>query len=400
VFLGEADGAFMPPITITAPANTFGLAAGDFNNDGILDLVTSTALSQFDVFLGNGDGTFTLKFTGNAGFSSGAIAVADFNGDGKLDVAVGNYFGAVVDILLGNGDGTFTPGVNAPVGHGANSVVTGDFNNDGIPDLIAVNADDSTASVLLGKGDGTFTTSATLGVVGLPGLTAIGDFNQDGKADLAVSNTQTVTVYLGNGDGTFGPRVDYPASNVVNPVVVDLTTMPAVDLNGDGFLDIVVPCGPIVSVLPGNGDGTFGTPLHYEVQAQGVATGQFRNDDGVDLAAAVNSDHPAVLLNKPLIALFPSAIDFGRVSAGQHKSVAVSVSNPSGGSLKVGIIAVSGSSTFSQRNNCDGSISPGGECTVQVTFAPTAHGRQTGTLEIPSNVAGGVRQIPLSGTGR
>src|SRR5438874_3113235 len=99
------------------------------------------------------------------------------------------------------------PAADFAVGTIPFSVAMGDFNGDGKPDLAVANFDSNTVSVLLGNGDGTFRAPLTVGVGNGPTSVAVGDFNGDGKLDLAVAdfNSNTVSALLGNGAGTFRP---------------------------------------------------------------------------------------------------------------------------------------------------------------------------------------------------
>src|SRR5207249_2665322 len=176
------------------------------------------------VLLGKGDGTFQVAASYSAGSNPGSVAVGDFNGDGKTDLAVadyGSFFPATsgsVSVLLGRGDGTFQAAVDYGVGTNPVSVVVSDFNGDGKPDL-AVGG--SPISVLLGNGDGTFQAPVNYGAQEYPSSIAVGDFNTDGKLDLVVANelsmgpnnytNGSVSVLLGNGDGTFRSAVNYGA---------------------------------------------------------------------------------------------------------------------------------------------------------------------------------------------
>ncbi|HEY6868014.1 MAG TPA: VCBS repeat-containing protein, partial [Candidatus Eisenbacteria bacterium] len=135
------------------------------------------------------------------------------------------------------------------------SVAAGDLNGDGKPDLAVANSGAGTVSILLGNGDGTFRPRSDYGTGDQPYAVAIGDLNGDGKPDLAVANyaSGTVSVLLGNGDGTFGARTDYGTGDGASFVAIH-------DLNGDGKADLVtVDSGTSgISVLLGKGDGTFG----------------------------------------------------------------------------------------------------------------------------------------------
>jgi hypothetical protein len=267
--LGNGDGTFttgasIRPFVSGGTGLGVSLATADFNGDGNLDLVANGHY----ILLGKGDGTFTI---GTPTALGGIAQVADFNGDGHADIVV---FTGDSDfmMLLGNGDGTFTQGpVTGSSGVGIFFTV-GDFNGDGIPDIAVTGGFSLGVQILLGNGDGSFTDGSTyLNGLGIDaeGIAA-GDFNGDGHADLAVSDmmNQTVTVLTGNGDGTF--TVGTPVS----------TGMPAGsgayqrqvvtgDFNGDGHTDVAVVIewradgDPSLSVLFGNGDGTVGLPSTF-----------------------------------------------------------------------------------------------------------------------------------------
>jgi hypothetical protein len=140
------------------------------------------------------------------------------------------------------------------VGNGPAAVTAADVNGDGKPDLIVANANDNTVSVLLGNSDGTFQPPQTFDTGFGPSAVAVADVNGDGKPDLIVANTgfRTVSVLLGNGDGTFQPQQIFD-------VVVHPSAVAVADVNGDGNLDLVVASSFVgtVSVLLGDGHGHF-----------------------------------------------------------------------------------------------------------------------------------------------
>jgi hypothetical protein len=255
VFLGKGDGTLQTPISYTVAADPIAIAVGDFNGDGKPDIVTANGTSNsVSVLLNQGNGTFQLAPLTNLviGRSPNGLAVGDFNRDGKLDVAVivalPQSGASAAEIFLGKGDGTFQPGVNYPFGS-ATSISVGDFNGDGILDLAAI--DGGGISILLGKGDGTFQAPIHTADAGNgPHSLVIGDFNNDGKLDIAVANSelQSFSILLGRGDGTFQSPIQSNQAGTLNSGLV------AADFNGDGKLDLIAN-GSVI--LLGNGDGTF-----------------------------------------------------------------------------------------------------------------------------------------------
>jgi hypothetical protein len=169
-------------------------------------------------------------------------------------------------------------------------MAVGDFNGDGKPDIAVANENSNTVSVLLGNSDGTFQSAHSLVVGTDPESLAVGDFNGDGKPDIAVANasSNTVSVLLGNGDGTFQSAQSLNVGN--RPV-----GLTAADFNGDRKPDLVLTnaLDNTVSVLLGNGDGTFRITQYPTggIYPSSVVVGDFNGDGKADLA-----DNGGVLL--------------------------------------------------------------------------------------------------------
>jgi hypothetical protein len=250
--------------------------------------------------------TFAVPFpTYRVGNVANSVAVGDLNGDGRPDVAVANYGDNTVSFLRGAGDGTFAPRIDFDTSCSPISVAIVDLNSDGWPDLaVACGGPNCLPAVteLFGNGAGTFVRTDVL-TAELPSPLTIGDLNGDGHVDFVtvITNQDKVRVRLGNGDGTFGAAADYSTDTVVppfsNPVLAAI-----VDLNGDGHPDLVTENGTggrNQSVFLGNGDGTFGTVTTTGVlrggNPMGVTVGDLDGDDIPDLAYAY---HYSVILRR------------------------------------------------------------------------------------------------------
>lgn len=315
VLIGKGDGTFAAPVTYPAGTNGQFLAVGDFNATGVLDIAMGDySTGSIVVLAGNGDGTFQPQqsYPIPAPSDPFGIVVADVNGDGLPDLVVAQNNGqSLVTVLLNNGDFGFQPAQNFGTG-GSQGVVVGDFNGDGIPDIAATTG--PSVAVLLGKGDGTFQPQLSSAATG-QSLTA-GDFNGDGKLDIALASSASVLVALGKGDGTFSPATSYPVS-------VTATSIATADFNGDGHLDLVAS-GAFVgssgtSVLLGNGNGTFQTPQVYNVGGalQGFAVGDVNGDGTPDIVTVDgHAQQFAVLLGGSLDTT--TLANVGVVGTGAH----------------------------------------------------------------------------------
>jgi hypothetical protein len=300
--LGNGDGTFQAPITLGAGKKNYSAALADLTGDGDLDLIRTNVLrNTVTVQLGNGDGTFGPGETISVGSAPTSVAVADLNGDGRPDLVTTNSDGDSVSVLLGNGDGTFSAQQTFPVGRSPRDVVVANLTGDGIPDLVVANYNDDTVSVLIGRGDGTFLPQEVFPVGQKPYSLAVADLTGDGRPDIIVANSasDTVSVLMNLGAAknhvNFAPQVAFPTGRQPVSVV-------AADLTGDGIPDIVTANAfdNTVSVLVGNGDGTFQPQRTYAVgpRPYSVAAVDLTGDGKLDIITAnYGSNTVSVLLN-------------------------------------------------------------------------------------------------------
>jgi hypothetical protein len=383
ILLGNGDGTFQDPISFPVAAGPGFLASGDFNHDGKADLaVLFDASNTLSIFLGSGDGFLARPVSYVVGTSTASLALVDLEGDGTIDILAPDSSSRRILILRGKPEGTFGAAPLYPVGAVPASVVAADFNGDGNADLVIPNRGSSDYSILLGKGDGTFRVLPRAALFDpdsppRPSAVGVGDFNGDGIPDLAIAigaPLDRVTILLGRGDGTFRTGGNFKTG-------ADPASIVVADFNGDGNLDLATAnlnqtsssdFGN-VTVLLGNGDGTFSVPVGYDAGARpfAITAGDFNNDGILDLAIGSAGD-PAVQ-QPPAVALFLGQGD-GTFQPAQYVIAAASrVASARAGSIAAGDLNLDGNLDLVFSASSSIAILTGaGDGTFQATTIPTS----------------------------
>jgi hypothetical protein len=289
---------FRDPVKVPVEGDPATVAVGDMDADGRVDIVTANLDGSVSLFLGSGGGTFRRAKDLAGGDGPATIAIADLNADKRPDIAL-THTGPSDDgtgaddlvVFLAKGDGTFRRLVRA-AGSSPQGFVVADFDRDGKKDIATANNADH-VSVFNGQGDGTFSDPASppIGQPFSSGIAAA-DLDRDGILDLVTANslvgrarsTRTVSVLLGRAGGAFATPVVYEVGGA-QPVIPVLA-----DLNGDDAPDIVTPNGyPAheVSVLLNHGDGTFASSIESPCgpNAHTLLAADLDADDHPDLVA-------------------------------------------------------------------------------------------------------------------
>ncbi|MDX6610920.1 MAG: hypothetical protein QOD75_106, partial [Blastocatellia bacterium] len=360
--LGNGAGGVGSISRVTVTSEPTGIVSGDFNGDGLDDVVTMNTYSnwQLNVVLGRSDGNFVLNQSITTRSQTQALALADFNNDGKLDLAAGFAWADYgVEIRYGDGAGSFGPVANSVLTvYAPTSLLATDFNGDGKADFAVALSGANAMAVMLGAGNAQFylpphsygtLPDAANGLV-------LGDFNQDGKKDIVASNYNAKAVAMLTGDGA-GAFAAPTVIAIENERGGSITTG---DFSGDGKPDLAVAGGYSSEALVYRNDGSGGVSLvsHFSVgsYAASIAKGDFNNDGTLDLVVGhdLYANYISVLLGSGLnftltninISANSNVVLVGNFNADSNLDLAI-LGNNFSGTTNVGIMLGNGAGGFS-----------------------------------------------------
>jgi hypothetical protein len=410
IFLGNGDGTFQAPINYTVGRDPGAVVVADFNGDGKLDLaVVNVISSSVSVLFGNGDGTFQFQAPLNTATFPTNLSVGDFNGDGKPDLILQDSESNILSltVFLNNGDGTFRGPIRTPVPEMSDGLGVADFDRNGTLDVAVPESTLTSISVgiLFGNGDGTFSLGPSYPIGPEPMSITVADFRRDGKLDLAISSFLggVVNVLLGNGDGTFQPAFNY-RSEFADAIV-------AGDINGDGKLDMIVSNSDLngfsvgsVSIFLGNGDGTFQPEnvLPAIKYSTFLGLGDFNGDGKLDVIDMDWSDgYLLTMLNTGVAVFSPdTAVKFPAQLLGTTgPERTVTLTNSGQTPMVFQAVDYSGEPFRMVGNTCKGNLAPGDQCTITATFTAQVKGTTTGTVTIRDSASSKPQVVELVGTG-
>lgn len=320
IYFGDGKGGFEQSGTVENAVVASPVAFADFNGDGVADEIgfensfvgtfSGNVLNYVGIFPGNGDGSFqaltelpAFDTSTTSIFGNAPIAMGDLTGNGRLDIVAAEYCSGCNSLSAYNGlltylqqaDGSLQGGALFNTGVDPVAVVLADVNGDGKLDALTADNLSNTASVLLGNGDGTFMLRQSFAVGKSPSALQVADVNHDNKPDALVANSgdNTLSVLLGNGDGTLQTQATYP-------VGMQPAALAVADFNGDGNPDAAVANtgDGSVSILLGNAGGTFQPQTKVMVGSKptAVVARDFNGDGKMDLVVANSGDNTVSVL--------------------------------------------------------------------------------------------------------
>ncbi len=384
----------------------------------------------------NGTVTFVNSFFINTGFSSpsdycagkgpSAAVAGDFNSDGILDLVVTNSTAAQIAFLAGNGSGggfNFqTPATFPAGGLVPNSIVAGDFNGDGILDVAVADQGSSQVSILQGDGAGNFNAAngspyATTTAYGGRGPTSLvtADFNGDGRLDFATADNSDnfITIMLQSPAIQFSPSsLNFnlvPEGSVSVPQTVKVTntgivsaTVSSVGISGQFKLDAPSTTCPTAPFPLAGGSSCF-IGVTFNPTSIGTETGALTLQTSTGQAVNVSLAGSGIA---PVLNFSPGSVTFGGVLVGTAApTITVNVTNVGDYAATINSISIPDVPEFGETDTCIGSSLPAGSgtCTITVSFTPSTAGLRTSPMNLSFSITGGGSPIPatvaLSGDG-
>ncbi|CAF1464555.1 unnamed protein product, partial [Adineta steineri] len=292
IFLGYGNGSFVNQLDLsTNTSRPISISLVDFNNDTVLDIVTvNFGTNSISIFYGYENGMFSNPTMYSTGYDSlsYALAVGDFNNDNYIDIAIANYGTNNIGLFLNAKNGTVEKQITISTGYGSHpiSIAVGNFNDDTLVDIAVANHGTNTIGIYLSNGNGTFTNQMQYSInSGSPYSIGVGDFNQDNHLDIFIITigANNTGLLLGYGNGSFSDaRMNSTGST-------SSISFAICDFNKDKRLDVIVVNNETNSmdILEGYFEG-FSLSKYYSTgySPMTVALGDFNNDGKLDLVAA------------------------------------------------------------------------------------------------------------------
>ncbi len=263
----------------------YDMSAGDLNNDGNADFVSTTNSQYTVVAFGDGNGGFTSTLL-DFGVAGGGVDLADLNSDGKLDLIRSQMGSGQIEVYIGQGNGSFDPPqIVGDAGGYTYGVVAADFDNDGVVDIFANNSNTGDATFFKGFGDGTFLNMGIEASLDPNNFSAYDgyDYNDDGNVDVVLTDHtgRSLWYYPGNGDSTFDSRVEINPASTTTHYVLAVSAPP---YRAAGMPYAIIRPNPVHLPLGGtvdfdgsdsndNDDGGVITSYEWELGDGGTATG-------------------------------------------------------------------------------------------------------------------------------
>ncbi|CAF1190267.1 unnamed protein product [Rotaria sp. Silwood1] len=303
--LGHGDGTFSNQTTYSTGVRSKPcfITTVDLNNDSRLDLVVANYKSNnIGIFIGHGNGTFSSQTAYSTGSGSGpnSIIIGDFNNDGLLDIVVANFLGNTIGVLLGFKNDDFLSLLTYSTGDASQpySVVAGDFNNDGRLDMAVANYGSNNVGVFLGYDSRNFlrAPSYSMGNESRPRYVVVGDFNNDSRLDVVVANNDTdnIMIVFGSGHGTFSSKMMYFTGNGSHPCSIASIFGWVLDMDNDTLWEVAIATADANSIVIlwgySNRNFTHQTTFQNSFGSHpfAIAVGDVNQDNLTDVVVANN----------------------------------------------------------------------------------------------------------------